>query len=226
MENKTKIFNLVILDKSGSMSSIRKATISGLNETINGIRKAQLKFAKTQEHFFSLHSFCSCSPTDIYDLAPIAEVNDLRPKDYEPCCSTPLYDAIGHCLNKMKTKTEELENFAVIVTIITDGYENASKEFSGRQISKMIGNLREEGWTFAYMGADHDVEAVASQMNINNFRAFEHDDEGTQEALAFDENKRMVMYESLNCCCRPSLSTEERILHLKNLSDNFYSDNE
>ena len=53
-QTKTQVFNVVILDKSGSMESIRKAAISGFNETLAGIKKAQEKFADTQEHILSL----------------------------------------------------------------------------------------------------------------------------------------------------------------------------
>ena len=65
MENKptnqkTQVFNVIILDRSGSMECIRKAAVDGFNETLAGIKKAQEKFADTQEHFVSLVTFCSC----------------------------------------------------------------------------------------------------------------------------------------------------------------------
>ena len=62
MENniKTKVFNLIILDKSGSMSTIADAAIAGFNETVGGIRSAQKQFADTQEHYVSLLPFCAC----------------------------------------------------------------------------------------------------------------------------------------------------------------------
>ena len=58
---KTQIYNLVVLDRSGSMQSIRKAAVDGFNETLAGIKKAQERFAETQNHFISLVAFCSCS---------------------------------------------------------------------------------------------------------------------------------------------------------------------
>lgn len=57
---KTKVFNVIILDRSGSMATIRSAAIGGLNETLVSIQKAQEKFSDTQEHFVSLVMFCSC----------------------------------------------------------------------------------------------------------------------------------------------------------------------
>lgn len=220
---KTQIFNLVILDKSGSMSPIRKATIEGLNETINGIRKAQEKFADKQEHYFSLMTFCACEQKMVYDQAPIAEVHDVTEKDYEPCCCTPLYDAIGISLKKLKQQIRGQKNYAVVVTIITDGYENASKEYTGKEVTHMISDLREEGWAFAYMGADHDVEAVAKSMNITNVRQFDHTDEGTMETMAFDSAKRMSFFAKCNCLADLD-SVEDRQVAMKKLSDNLYEE--
>ena len=59
MEGKAKIFNLIIVDESGSMSHLREATLSGINETISSIRSAQEEFAKTQEHTLTLVTFDS-----------------------------------------------------------------------------------------------------------------------------------------------------------------------
>lgn len=57
---KTQVHNVIILDRSGSMSSIRQAAVDSFNETLAGIRKAQQKFTDTQEHFISLVTFCGC----------------------------------------------------------------------------------------------------------------------------------------------------------------------
>ena len=99
---KTQIFNVVILDQSGSMSSLREAAVSGLNETIAGIRKAQENYADSQEHFFTLVAFCGCEKRKIYDKVPVREIGPLSAKDYRPCCTTPLYDAMGFTLNDIR----------------------------------------------------------------------------------------------------------------------------
>lgn len=75
--NKTKIYNLVILDKSGSMESIRTEAINGYNETLGSIKSTQLKFIDTQEHFVSLAAFCDCGIDMIYDMTPICNRNQL-----------------------------------------------------------------------------------------------------------------------------------------------------
>ena len=73
-----------------------------------------------------------------------------------------------------------------LVTVITDGYENASQHWSGPQIKSLVEELRHEGWTFTYIGANQDVEAVAGSMGIRNTLAFEETEEGTKKCLKID----------------------------------------
>ena len=100
---KTQIYNLVILDKSGSMESIRKEAIDGYNEPLGSIKSTQLKFMDTQEHFVSLAAFCDCGIDMIYDMTPIKDAEKLTKEKYDPCCCTPLFDAIGKTVNTLKT---------------------------------------------------------------------------------------------------------------------------
>ncbi len=74
---KTQVYNLVILDKSGSMESIRKEAIDGYNETLGAIRAAQLKHMDTQDHFVSLAACCDCGIDMIYDKTPIKDADKL-----------------------------------------------------------------------------------------------------------------------------------------------------
>ena len=89
---KTKVFNVIILDRSGSMATIRSAAIGSLNETLVSIQKAQEKFSDTQEHFVSLVMFCSCETKLFFDKLPVRKAHPLKWNDYEPCCCTPLFD--------------------------------------------------------------------------------------------------------------------------------------
>ena len=97
---KTQVYNLVILDKSGSMESIHKEAVDGYNETLGTIRAAQLKHLDTQEHFVSLAAFCGCGIEMIYDKKPIKDVDKLKQEQYVPCCMTPLFDAIGSTISR------------------------------------------------------------------------------------------------------------------------------
>ena len=77
----------------------------------------------------------------------------------------------------MRKKVAESDR--VLVTVVTDGYENASREYSGKAIKALVDELKEKGWVFAYIGANQDVEAVAATMSITNAMSFEATIDGT-----------------------------------------------
>jgi Mg-chelatase subunit ChlD len=142
------------------MSSIARQAVDGVNETIGSIRSAQEK-NPDQQHKVTLVAFCGCELKTIYDNTPVAEVRTLTDKDYRPCCMTPLYDAIGITISRVHDlKSNDPESLA-LVTVITDGYENASHEFTQSAIRALIESYKEQGWQFTYIGADHDVESVS-----------------------------------------------------------------
>ena len=193
-QTKTRIYNLIVLDKSGSMQSIRRAAFDGCNEVLNGIKAAAEQHADTQEHFVSLMLFDTESMPYIHDMVPVAELMLMTEDQFVPCACTPLYDAIGLSLTRLETEVKKHERAVASVTIITDGYENASREFTGNQIHELIGRLKEqEGWNFAFMGANQDVTKVSIDLNIDvqNARAFKFSAEGAREAFsAFSEGNQ------------------------------------
>ena len=203
--DKLKVYNLVILDKSGSMSSIAEAAISGFNETVGGIRSAQERYQDSQEHFVSLYVFCDCDKHYIYENVPVNEVKTLTSREYRPCCCTPLFDAMGVSLNQLLNKIQSDKNATAAVTVITDGLENASKEYSGSAIKALVDKLKdEEGWNFAYIGTNQDVDAVAAQISITNTMYFEDDSAGMRTAWENERKAKMRMYDRLQedyVCC-------------------------
>lgn len=214
---KTKVFNVIILDRSGSMATIRSAAISGFNEILASIQQAQAKFVDTQEHFVSLVMFCSCEIKSFFDKVPVRYVHPLEWNDYQPCCCTPLFDAMGFTLTAMRKYIKDMEDVTVVVTIITDGLENASKEYSGQAIKHLVEELRGEGWTFTYMGANQNAMEVAMSMSIRNSRNFEYTDSGTRESMRKDSSTRMNFFTKLadfkkaeRECQRAPMSAKER----------------
>jgi hypothetical protein len=79
----------------------------------------------------------------------------------------------------------------VLVTIFTDGEENASKEFSGKAIKKLVEDLKEKNWTFTYIGTDHDVEKMAETLSIQNSMNFTNSDEGINEMFVKESSARV-----------------------------------
>ena len=223
-ESKVQVFNLIILDKSGSMSSIERAAVAGFNETVGGIRSAQKQFAATQEHYVSLLTFCSCKMEYVYDCVPVDEVKTLTSKDYQPCCGTPLYDAMGHGINDMLKKTKDVEGATVVVTVITDGEENSSTEYSGKAIKALVDKMHKDyGWNFAYIGTNQDVEAVAVSLSITNTMLFEDTEAGMTKAWEKERKSKQRMYsrmdEAVNCCMDSAspISAKDRISRVQEM---------
>lgn len=220
---KTSIYNLIILDKSGSMSNIKEEALSGYNETLGTIRSAQLKHLDTQEHFVSLAAFCSCGVQMIYDKTPIKDAVNLTGKDYQPCCCTPLYDAIGTTVQNLRNAISEDKTAAVLVTIITDGLENSSKEWNGAAVKKLIEECKGLGWNFAYIGADHDVEAVAATLSIKNTTMFAK----SKKSLKVMWNKQKDAIDSYYDMIEeefsmPAMTDKARVSFRQSLSENYY----
>lgn len=221
---KTQVYNLIILDKSGSMDSIRAAAINGYNETLGAIKAAQLKHNDTQEHFISLAAFCSCGVDMIYDCTPINEATKLTKDKYNPCCLTPLYDAIGITVKALSKKTDALEDAAVLVTIITDGAENASTEWSGQAVKALIDERKEEGWVFSYIGADHDVESVAASISITNTVVWDKSEAGTTAVIDNENDARNRFYDKMEECYELCAVVEDRKTMRKQFAEEYYKE--
>ncbi len=167
------VYNLLIIDESGSMHAIYEQALSGINETINTVRAAQKKYPE-QHHFVSIVSFEGTGPDRIKtrrDRVPVRKINYLSRNEYVPGGCTPLYDAIGSAVHHLQQCVEKDD--VVLVTIITDGYENASREYSQLAVRELIGRQREKGWTFAYIGANQDSVEMARKINIKNALDFD-----------------------------------------------------
>lgn len=193
---KTRIYNLIILDKSGSMQAIREAALSGCNEVLSSIKSAAKLQADKQEHFVSLMLFDTESMPYILDMVPAESITLMKEEDFVPCACTPLFDAVGMSLTRLEKVVKKHERAIASVTIITDGYENASQEFNAKQINQLIGRLKEEeGWNFAFMGANQDVNKVCLELNIDvqNAREFQFSASGASEAFK-DYSHSHVMF--------------------------------
>lgn len=229
-QTKTQVFNVVILDKSGSMESIRKAAISGFNETLAGIKKAQEKYAETQEHNLSLVTFCECETKYVFDKVPVSEARPLTMDDYQPCCCTPLYDAMGFTLTTMRKHVKTVDDAVVVVTIITDGLENASKEYTGAAVKELVEQLKGEGWTFTYMGANQDSTEIAFNLSIRNSRNFDYSAHGTMESMAKDTSTRMNFFGRLHALHSSgkgaSMCAEERNACYSAMADEAFDEEE
>lgn len=189
-----KIYNLIILDASGSMYSIRNEAIAGVVETIQTIRTAQEENAD-QEQMLSLVVFNGKHIATVYDRMPITKVSDFNEKDYQPTDNTPLYDAMGGSITNLQRYIDEEEN--ALVTIITDGYENASREWNHQRVFQLVEDLKKKNWLFTYIGANQDALAVARGMGIDHSMNFMSDAKGTKAMFMKEKRSRKAFYDKL-----------------------------
>ena len=191
-----KVYNLIILDESGSMDSIKSATISGFNEVVQTIKGIEKKFPE-QQHFISLVSFNGLAIKTLLDKAPASTLRPIDENTYSPSSATPLYDAIALSTLRLKVDLAGIANANVLVTIFTDGEENASREFNHAQVNGIISELTKHGWTFTYIGANHDVERVAHSISITNTMVFEADASILKHTFAKENLSRQRYSEKL-----------------------------
>jgi len=158
MAKKKKQINVcLVLDETGSMGTVWDQTISGYNEYL-----ALLK--KQGGTVFTLIKFDSTKVETVHDAVPIEDVPELTRDTYIPGQMTPLYDAIGRTI---KTVDSLKGKSNVIFTVLTDGYENASVEYTQRQVFDMITERKDKGWTFAFLGANQDAWAVSQGLGMS-----------------------------------------------------------
>ena len=226
MIEKTKVYNVIIMDRSGSMWDIQKPAIMGFNEVLGGVKAARTKYAETQEQFITLVLFDSTSIDEVYWNADPSKAAILTEKTYVPGACTPLYDAMGRTLTKLEKELKGDQNHSVVVTVITDGYENDSHEYNLAAIKALVEHLKEEGWSFAYMGTDHDVHGVSVSLSITNVVQFEKTEQETLETFRKERRARDRWYaeeNDFNQCC-PGATYEEKIRAKKERAARFYKD--
>lgn len=179
MKDLTKI--VVLLDRSGSMESARENTIRGLNTFIKEQKEipgeASLKLVQFDE--------CAGLQYDTIYSGDLKDAKELTSADFVPRGLTPLLDAQGKTINELGSELEALPESErpnkVIVVTITDGVENASREFTRQKIKAMIKHQTEVyGWDFVYIGANQDAVAVGQTLGIPAMKSMTYNIQNAQ----------------------------------------------
>jgi hypothetical protein len=191
MEAKHQVHNLIILDESGSMGYIKKPIMSAFNELVQTIKGVEKQFPE-QEHFISLVTFNGTTGhTELHQADPVKKIKVLNTKNYMPYGNTPLFDSMGFSMLKLKALVAKVKNHNVLVTILTDGEENASVEFRGKDIKKLVDELKTKNWTFTYIGTDHDIESFANSISVENTMYFDKSKAGIDLMMNRDRAARV-----------------------------------
>lgn len=156
----------VILDRTGSMESIRDDTIGGFNAFLGEQKKQKGKATLT------LVQFDSQDPYEVvHRFKAIKEVPVLTRESYVPRAATPLLDALGRGINDLEKSLADMVKKdrpkKVVFAVVTDGQENASREFSKKQVVKMIREKTDkDGWQFVFLSADLGAIAEAQELGV------------------------------------------------------------
>ena len=197
-----------ILDRSGSMDSCQDAAIEGFN-----------RFLRDQQQAEGLAKLTLVLFDDEYLVAaqslPVQELVALTRETYVPRNTTALLDAIGQTIDDLGKRLaqipEEDRPGQVIVTILTDGLENASHRFTWRDISAKIKHQTESyKWTFLFLGANQDAIATAAQMNIAaaNSATYAADEVGARSSMGAASKKvRAMRHRAMECASEEDIES-------------------
>ena len=181
-----RVFNLIILDESGSMSTIAKQAVSGLNETFQTIRNAQ-KDHKEQQHFISFVTFNSAKIKTVMNRQSVNVDKKMKWTDYNPDDCTPLFDAMGRSLNDLKKHVCEEDV----------------------DIKNLVAELKKKGWVFAYIGTNQDVDAVADDMGIRSRMCYDYSPRGAECMFEEERTSKRRFFDRLASHGRSFLMDEQ-----------------
>lgn len=165
---------LIILDESGSMGSTRLETIQSLTSLLNELKvKAQEDDLNIKVTLTTFNHLVTQQVTHT-KLSEIDFDNVLS--NYNPDGLTALYDAVGQSVTFLKTKKPNPTK----VIILTDGYENASKEYNQSKIAELLKDVQDNlGWTISFLGANIlDINTYVQSLNIKADNSFSFKDVG------------------------------------------------
>ncbi|MDD6484045.1 MAG: hypothetical protein PUF72_05660 [Clostridiales bacterium] len=169
-----------ILDRSGSMSGLETDTIGGYNGLLEKQRKEEGEAVVTTVLFDDRYDM-------VHDHASIHKVKPLTDREYYARGMTGLLDAVGKTINHVGNRHKYAPDNEIpsktMVVIITDGHENASREFGLPKVKAMIEHQKERyGWEFLFLGANIDAVSTAAGMGITADRAvtYEPNIQGTR----------------------------------------------
>lgn len=176
-----KNYIAVVLDRSGSMSFVRQATIDAFNAQVQKIKEE----SRDQETTISLFTFADRAEVSFFD----ADLDTLRPlatKDYQPNGQTALLDGVGLAIEMFKGVPDaDRDHVSFLVITITDGGENHSRKYDAERIVRLIAECQQtDRWTFAFLMPPGTGRGFAAQYGVplDNIREWEATERGVQVA--------------------------------------------
>ena len=172
----------IVLDRSGSMGSAIKETIDSINTFISEQQNEKVNGSIT------ISTFDSGSIEVPVRNVEIKNMGKLNYDFLNPRGATPLLDAIGLAINEHGSQQIE-ENEKKSLVIVTDGLENASREYTNKAIKQLIEDKTNEGWLIIYLGADHDAFTQSRDIGIEYEKTLRYSKKDSVDAMRATSRK-------------------------------------
>jgi hypothetical protein len=187
MTDPRKALIAVLLDRSGSMESIKSDTEGGFNAFITEQRKQSGEVNVTLAQF----------DTEYEVVYANKSVGDVPRLDLQPRGGTALYDSLGRLITDVGAALAATQDDdrpgKVIVVVMTDGHENSSTEWTHDAVSSVIRRQeRDYSWEFVFLGANMDAVAIGQQLGFAADRSMTYVTTGAGVASAFAANSDLV----------------------------------
>ena len=182
-----------IIDRSGSMATIREDAIGGFNTFLEDQQKVEGEANLTFIQFDTDYEV-------VHENLPLMDVPPLNKSTFQPRGSTALLDAIGKTIDNVGKRLDNMQEKnkpeKIIVAILTDGEENSSRQYNLQTVKEMITHQREKyQWEFIFLGANQDAFAEASKIGIASEDTFNFDTTSLGVTVAYaDMSKRTKSY--------------------------------
>ncbi|WP_419921010.1 vWA domain-containing protein [Candidatus Poriferisodalis sp.] len=175
----------ILLDRSGSMNGLEIAVVRGVNRFIAE------QAAEPGKCKLTIAQFDSTDPFEVLvDAVSVQKIEPHALERYQPRGLTPLFDAVGSLIGRADRRMKQRSKAGKkpedqTVVIVTDGYENASTDYSAADIHQLINARREQGWAFVFMGANQDSYSESAGLGVDprSVQNYEASDEGVDEAF-------------------------------------------
>jgi hypothetical protein len=191
------------------MSGSEEPTIEGFNSQLKTIRDLKQEFPEN-EYVVSV-TFFEDEVMDVIKFANIDQISLLTRESYRPGGLTALLDGIGRSIVAIRNRFEEelkRDEASVVIIILTDGGENASKFYTRHVISEMIKELDATGkWTFSFLGAGLDAVSASANLNIRR-----------ENIMSYDKRNICGMMDDMS----ESIRTYERAKFAGNLKNDLF----
>lgn len=184
----------IVLDRSGSMETVKGATIDAFNQFLRSQRAAAGSARISLVQFDNEYEV-------LYEAEWLDQADELNNDRFVPRGSTALLDAMGRTIIKtgerLAAMPESERPGTVLFVTLTDGHENASRKYDSHRVNAMITQQRDAyQWQFVFLAANQDAIATAARMGI-----------GPKQALSFEASAEGV--------CESFVAVDRRVSELR-----------